>query len=420
MIGAILVMSFIVMASKSPDSLSSAQFWAEDGTIFFAQQFDRHALLIAKGYAGYMHAIPRTVAWMASFFDNASSPFIYDLMANLLAAVSMAYAAIRLRSHFPLLLSLAIFLFVPVNGEIFGTLANVQWFLQFALIALCLPVPPRHGSNRREYLVLIAAGLMALTGPTSIFVSVVNLSLLAANELLKRLRRDTPFSTSLAEHVGCLPKMRIAVVGVCAVAQLIFLALHAWEVPTETHGIVQYGPVTLPVVLFGRLWPTHAFGFYFMTSALWLLVGAAMLTVAIRTPHLRFGTKVIVLQLVVLTALTTLSASALKDATAMLQFIMSDRYFYLSKFVFWWLAYLVLASQWPKQRAGVLLAMLCVLAYVGAVGNQRLQRQPFPDLEWKTHAAELGHTGDHAIPVNPIPWTIHLQTSSREEEHVMH
>ena len=59
------------------------------------------------------------------------------------------------------------FFLLPTDGEVFGTLTNMQWFVQIALLAAAfLPRAARPGWGGRllTYAALVAA---ALTGPVS-------------------------------------------------------------------------------------------------------------------------------------------------------------------------------------------------------------------------------------------------------------
>jgi hypothetical protein len=403
-------LAFALMASKSPDSLSNPQFWAEDGTIFFAPQFGSHLPLIGTSYAGYFHVIPRLIAWLATFFGSTKAPLVYNLFGCFLTTWSIYYTVQRLRPYIPLVLSLTIFLFTPTNGEIFGTLTNVQWFTQFALIALCLPVHAPANTLRKEALVAILTGLIALTGPASIFLTTVNIGIMLFAWLLAKARPTRQITLGLNEYVSRLPKVRIAVTGLCALIQIQCVLVHTPLDPHGVTGISQYGIPMLAVIMLGRIIPTHVLGVYFLTPTLWIFIELGILVTLLRSKWLSLEVKVIALQLLAFSLLLVFSAAALKDTEIMLRLMVGDRYFYTFKFVFWWLVYLTVIGHCKTRRKETLALVLCSIVYVGLINSSYLQRQPLQDLSWRTHAQELKTPGPHQIPINPTPWYFQVTT----------
>ena len=88
---------FLLLFARRPDALLNAQFWAEDGVIFFHSALldGVHSLLVP--YSGYVHVIPRLVAFAALALPFAFQPLAYDVAALAIAAgvltlfVSRAY-----------------------------------------------------------------------------------------------------------------------------------------------------------------------------------------------------------------------------------------------------------------------------------------------------------------------------------------
>lgn len=163
------VASLVGLIIKTPGAINHAQFWAEDGVVFFASQFDHAWPQLLTPYAGYLHAIPRLVAWLASFFPYAQAPFIYNTLAMLLDAWAIAYFAARINFIAPSWVCVAIILFAPSNGEMLGTLTNVQWFLQFVVFAMSML--PSNGIQRPRttfhLATLFTLFAISLTGPFS-------------------------------------------------------------------------------------------------------------------------------------------------------------------------------------------------------------------------------------------------------------
>lgn len=139
-----------LMFLRRPDSLTNSQFWAEDGVVFFTQQITAGFInSVFQPYAGYLHVIPRLIAFAASFFPLQWAPFIYDSTALLLCSLCCTVFAgpwcrNLLRSDGLRVTScLIVATGLQYGSELVGVVANVQWFLAVAAIVLIF-------SNKRE------------------------------------------------------------------------------------------------------------------------------------------------------------------------------------------------------------------------------------------------------------------------------
>jgi hypothetical protein len=84
---AVNVLCFMLLVLRRPSTITRAQFWAEDGTVFY-----RDALLLGwkslyQPYAGYSHLCPRVVGLLAASFNANSAPLFFNLCALILAAL---------------------------------------------------------------------------------------------------------------------------------------------------------------------------------------------------------------------------------------------------------------------------------------------------------------------------------------------
>ena len=56
----LFTLAFIVIISRRPDAILNPQFWAEDGSVFYAQAYNKGIInSLFLPYAGYLHAVPR-------------------------------------------------------------------------------------------------------------------------------------------------------------------------------------------------------------------------------------------------------------------------------------------------------------------------------------------------------------------------
>jgi hypothetical protein len=168
------IITFVVLYLRRPDVLNYAQFWCEDGKIFFLQQlalgFPQAA---ATPYAGYLLIIPRLIAGLAALFPIVAAPYIYSFFC--LAIASICYSAFTLSNFRYLIRSDALrfavcLLWAAVidSRELLGVLANIQWnlFLGALLLAVAQYSPVHANRKKLRILLLSLTGfLITLTAP---------------------------------------------------------------------------------------------------------------------------------------------------------------------------------------------------------------------------------------------------------------
>lgn len=126
---------------------------------------------------------------------------IYNASAVVLGAVAIALTCRRLRTYLPAWIVALSFLAVPTSGEIFGTITNAQWFLQFTLAAYCLVPAEQASTPSRTALRVLGIFLIALTGPFSAVLLLVIVGMLGASWLARRSGLD-PFAGALRDFAG--------------------------------------------------------------------------------------------------------------------------------------------------------------------------------------------------------------------------
>lgn len=161
--GAVLVAAILVFAAK-PWALIQPQLWAEDGTIHLLENeaFSLNTLL--HPYRGYLHTLPRLIAWTASrTSDVAHWPAFYNTAAFLVAIgllVRMASSRLDLPEKPWLILA---FVLTANTAEVFLNLTNLHWLTSFFLLAQVLIAPAR--SRWQFFADLALLVLIGLTGP---------------------------------------------------------------------------------------------------------------------------------------------------------------------------------------------------------------------------------------------------------------
>jgi len=142
----VFAVAFVIVCSRRPDAVLHAQFFAEDGKIFYhaAYQYGLHSLLMT--YGGYLHLAPRLVALCVQPFSFSSAPLVMNLIA---VTVQVLPVNVFLSSRFPnvalptRMLASFMYLALPNSYEIDANIANVQWHLALLACLLLLARPAR-------------------------------------------------------------------------------------------------------------------------------------------------------------------------------------------------------------------------------------------------------------------------------------
>jgi hypothetical protein len=140
----IFLMAFAILFSRRPDAILNAQFYAEDGMVWYpeAYRFGLHSFLIPV--AGYLHALIRSVALISLLFPFSLAPLVMNLCAILVQILPVNLFLSSRFSQIPLkmrLLGSFVYLAVPNCWEIHANITNVQWHLVLlaCLVLLALP-----------------------------------------------------------------------------------------------------------------------------------------------------------------------------------------------------------------------------------------------------------------------------------------
>src|ERR1700741_3365407 len=79
-VGAFLL-AFLIMFSRRPDAVLLPQFYAEDGTFWYADAYNHTWRCLFMAEAGYLHTVPRLVALFALPFPLAAAPAVMNAFA---------------------------------------------------------------------------------------------------------------------------------------------------------------------------------------------------------------------------------------------------------------------------------------------------------------------------------------------------
>lgn len=407
-LGFLIVILFVV-AYKSNDALSNPQFWAEDATVFFKDQFGSALPQLFSPYAGYLHTIPRVVAWVASWLPATKAPLIYNACAILLSATAITLTCKRLRTYVPAWIVALSFLAVPTSGEIFGTITNAQWFLQFTLAAYCLASVEAGVSARRSWLRALGVLVIALTGPFSILLLMVVVGMLATSWVARRAGMDS-FDGALRDVITSRDWPALSTLALGAVVQAGVLLTH----PPAESGI-RHGLFATLRITFTELVPIHTFGSDFLTGTAWLLVYALIIGTLVLSRQIDGRARLVVLGFIAFAAIEVFAPVArMNDASPLYALAAADRYFYVVKVVWWWAVWLALSSMGERSRFNSTLMTAALICLFAVTNPQYLRRGVFIEFSWRDHARQLLLPGKHTMPVNPRGWGTTVETPASD------
>jgi hypothetical protein len=171
--GAIFLASFALLVTHRPDAILNAQFYAEDGRVFFQDAYNLGwVTALVHPYGGYFHAVPRLSAALALLVPLSFAPLVLNLIAlafevlpvNLLfSARSAAWGGFR-----PRVLMAALYLGLPNCAEMFGNITNAQCSLALIAFLVLVAAPPESTGRRLADGVFLA--VFGLSGPYCIFL----------------------------------------------------------------------------------------------------------------------------------------------------------------------------------------------------------------------------------------------------------
>jgi hypothetical protein len=166
--------SALLIGIRNPAALLDAAFWAEDGSVFFADALRHGWHSIYMPVYGYLFALSRLIAFAATFFPVVAAPYIYSWTALALNAIAVSYFA---RDGFAWLLPdrrlrllvCALLITVPGAGEVMMNQCNLMTPLTLLGLLLILEVPTRLSGRRLALLAFLAAS----AGPMFLLFPVV-------------------------------------------------------------------------------------------------------------------------------------------------------------------------------------------------------------------------------------------------------
>jgi len=193
----------LVIVSRRPDAILNPQFWAEDGTIWYAEAHAHGLRSLLSPYLGYFQTLPRVVAVAAQILPLTWAPLVFNLVAValmllpvwLLASQGFArLASPRVRLGFGFLI-----LALPNTHSMCANVTNSQWYLALAAVLVLLAE-----SSEAPAFDLTVLGLCAVSGPFAVFLAPVAALMWWKRKTGNATSRRRDYACMLILAAGCL------------------------------------------------------------------------------------------------------------------------------------------------------------------------------------------------------------------------
>lgn len=384
----ILVITSIVLLIRRTDSFVNPQFWAEDAAVFFLQQYENGLSAITQPYAGYLHLIPRLIAFFSeTFFSYSAAPSVYNFssFAITLFVVSSIYSQ-RLDVNCKGLFALSLVLIPHHQNEVFMNATNIQWILCILLVIIAMKEDPnpKYGNIKTQYVYdAVTVIFCGLTGPFLALISPLfawkwfqnkskyNSIIMLIASLIAIIQLSVMFSTSAVSNSNSINldlSIYSQLIGMKILGGLFLgdLAQHI-------------SPYLLSAMYFSLiltlLWyPSHKkefIGFFLYTHLIILLA----------TFHKFNATPQILIPVA-----------------------NGSRYFYVPYVMIAWSLIIALEKTKNWKKTLIVIALLCIL-YSSLSSSFRSH---FIDYNWQFYSNSIGKE-DVFIPINPEGWEIKVK-----------
>jgi hypothetical protein len=399
--GAIFLLSCAVLITRRPDAIFHAQFWAEDGHVWFADAYNLGWwTALFRTQDGYFQTLPRLGAALALLAPIALAPLVLNLIAItvqalpvnlLLASRSSAWGSLRFRAFLA-----CTYLALPKCREIIAIITSSQWILTLCVFLLLVAATPKGTPGRLfDISILLLSGL---TGPFCFFLLPIALFLV--------WRRGGRWHCTQA--------------GVLAALSLV----QAWGLlvvnPSgRAHAMLGANPALFVRIIAGHVYLASLLGGNGLAAnssprlLIFLLCAAVGGTVIVAFCFAKsnFNMRIFVVLSFMFLAASFISPAAYPPPGVsrwqMLAGASGIRYWFFPTLVFAWLLLRGFQSRTTalKTASAVLLCIMCF----GIIRDWRIPA--FKDLNWTEDAKrfEAAPPGTVAIfPENPEGWDIRL------------
>ena len=399
--GLVFLLACAVIVSRRPDAVFHAQFWAEDGHVFFADAYNFgwwHALF--RTYVGYFHVFPRLGAAVSLLVPLAFAPLVLNLIAIcvealpvsiLLSSRSSVWGSLAFRS-----ILAGAYVVLPNSFEMHAFITDSQWLLALAaFLLLVAPEPLNAGVRIFDLAILLLCGL---SGPFCILLTPIALFMVWKQRNLWRwgtasiLIAASVFQISALLSGGYSGRPHYAL-GASPGLLVRIIAGHVFFAPLlGANGLAANSSPQVFISLLcafvsGFLLTVFCWAKSPLAPRLFALFGAAILAVSLVSPAAYPPAGV-----------TTWELLARAGGI---------RYWFFPSIAFVWLLLFGIRSGGEVLK-GILVVLMVTMCF-GVVHDWRTP--PLANLHWAENAKRIGGAAPGTvlvIPVNPAGWTMKL------------
>ena len=170
----VFIISVIVTILRRPDILLNAQFWAEDGHVWFTHMHHDGWASLFRSRDGYFQTVSRLAAGVAMLAPLEHAPLVMNSVFITVKALLVSLLFTRRLTHLSnsivLRVMAALFiLLVPDSQEVHGNVTNAHWFL--SLLALLLILSEASSNIAVRFFDIVVVIIAGLSGPFSIILA---------------------------------------------------------------------------------------------------------------------------------------------------------------------------------------------------------------------------------------------------------
>lgn len=170
--------AFLIVLSRRPDAVLNAQFYGEDGTLWYPDAYQLGLWSLFKPAAGYLHILTRLIALLTLLVPFALAPLVANVSAIVVQILPVNVFCSGRFSTIPLPMRLfgsVLYLAVPNSFEIHANLTNVQWHLSLLACLLLLARPA--ASMAWRVFDGVVLGLTSVSSPMGVLLVLVAVGL---------------------------------------------------------------------------------------------------------------------------------------------------------------------------------------------------------------------------------------------------
>lgn len=180
------IVSFLIMVLRRPDLISNAQFWAEDGHVWFSMAYNQgpfESLIYPQN--GYYQTISKIIAAIAVNINILYAPLFFNISAIAVRALLVVLLLSNRFSYINITPRLFVSLFIimmPEVSEVHANVTNNHWYLSLYLLLVVISENP--ASKLWNVHDAISIFICGMSGPFIVFMApMVGLKILIQNRL---------------------------------------------------------------------------------------------------------------------------------------------------------------------------------------------------------------------------------------------